>query len=128
MRKLVRLLSIISLMVLGAGGVASAQNNSTYGTISAASPTCTPTSCVYYQIPANTPWVVINFTGTWSGSLNVYAINSQTATYQNLNTQTWTLLSTNAVNTNLSVATAGATFLLVNAPTWASGKANVTMS
>lgn len=105
-----------------------AQPNNTYGNISAGASTCTPTSCVYFQIPPNTPWLVINVSGTWAGVIQVQAINSPTATYQNLNSQPWTLLNTFNSNGSVSVAAGGATFVLVQSSTWTSGAARVSIT
>ena len=105
-----------------------AQTNSTYGSITTGNTTCTPTNCVYFQIPPGVPWLLVNVTGTWSGTITVRAVTSTTATYQNLNSQPWLLMSTISANQSMSVATAGASFLLVESPAWMSGKASVTIT
>jgi len=122
--------TLIAAFYLLLATLAGAQNTSTYGNVTAGAATCTPTSCIYYQLPANTPWVVVSVTGTWSGTLQIQAITSQSAdySYASLNSAPWTLAATMTSNGSLSVATAGATFILVQAPTWASGKATVTMT
>ena len=103
MRKLALLSIFLALPLLSR-----AQNTSTFGTINAGASNCTARSCIYYQPALGTPWVVLNVAGTWSGVLQVYAVTSPNATYQNLNSQTWSLLGTIPANGNWSVAVGNA--------------------
>ncbi len=121
-----KLLLLACLFCLGA----SAQNLSTSGTISAASTanTCTATSCVYYQLPSGATWVTLQIAGTWSGSVGVYSITSQNATYQNLNSQTWTQQATLTANGTWAIAAGNSTFILVQSSSFSSGSANITMT
>ena len=121
-----KLLFLACLFCLGA----SAQNLSTSGTISAASTanTCTATSCVYYQLPSGATWVTLQIGGTWSGSVGVYSITSQNATYQNLNSQTWTQQANLTANGTWAIAAGNSTFILVQSSSFSSGKANITMT
>ena len=121
-----KILFLACLFCLGA----SAQNLSTSGAISAASTanTCTATSCVYYQLPSGATWVTLQIAGTWSGSVGVYSITSQNATYQNLNSQTWMQQATLTSNGTWAVATGNSTFILVQSSSFASGSANITMT
>ena len=121
-----RLLLLACLFCLGA----SAQNLSTSGTISAASAAniCTATSCVYYQLPSGATWVTLQITGTWSGSVGVYSITSQNATYQNLNSQTWTQQANLTANGTWAIAAGNSTFILVQSSSFSSGSANITMT
>ena len=41
------------------------------------------------SVPGPAPWITVTVSGTWSGTLQVVSISSPTATYQNLNSQTW---------------------------------------
>jgi len=99
--------TLIAAFYLLLATLAGAQNTSTYGNVTAGAATCTPTSCIYYQLPANTPWVVVSVTGTWSGTLQIQAITSQSAdySYASLNSAPWTLAATMTSNGSLSVAT-----------------------
>lgn len=124
------LLALAATLALG-------QNTSTYGTITAAGgSSCTARSCVYLQVPilgqtsvpGPAPWVTVNVSGTWSGALQVVSVTSPTATYQNLNAQSWTQIASITANGNWSIAAGPSTFLLVQAPTWASGSAQVTLT
>ncbi len=121
-----KLLLLACLFCLGA----SAQNLSTSGTISAASTanTCTATSCVYYQLPSGATWVTLQIGGTWSGSVGVYSIASQNATYQNLNSQTWTQQANLTANGTWAIAAGNSTFILVQSSSFSSGDANITMT
>ena len=104
------------------------QNTSTFGKIVAGAASCQSSNCVYYQLPLGTPWVVVTVTGTWSGTINLASINAPNANYTNLNTLTWNQMASTTVNGAWSVATGGATFLLVEASAWTSGTASVTMT
>lgn len=105
-----------------------AQNTSTFGTITRADSTCTPTSCVYYQVPQDVPWVAISVAGTWSGTLQVQTISAPNSSFQTINLLPWTLISTIKANGNESIAVGSARLILVNASTLASGSAQITMS
>jgi hypothetical protein len=123
-----RLFGAVALLCALAG-MLQAQNNSTFGNISTSGAGCGPmANCVYYQLPSNTAWVVVQVAGTWSGSLNIVSISAPNANYSNLNTVPWTTVATETANGTWTVATSGATYLLVTAPSWTSGTAQVTMT
>ena len=132
MKKLILFFAFVASLALPAF----AQNTSTFGTINASASNCTARSCVYMEVPilgqtsvpGPAPWITVTVAGTWSGTLQVVSISSPTATYQNLNSQTWTQISTITANGNWSIATGSATFLLVQAQTWNSGSATVTLN
>jgi len=122
-----RCLGLAALACALAGGLV-AQNTNTFGNISNGGATCGGANCVYYQLPPNTPWVVLSVAGTWSGSLQFSAVTAPNANYSNLNTVPWVSLATETANGTWTVATSGDTFLLVTAPSWTSGTAQVTMT
>ena len=126
MKKIILLAVVLTAAILGA----SAQNLSTSGTITASGSanSCTATSCVYFQLPSGSTWVTLQLSGTWSGSTKVYSITSATATYQNLNSQTWNQLAQESANGTFAVASGQATFLLIQASSLASGSIQVTMT
>jgi hypothetical protein len=107
-----------------------AQNTSTSGTINAAATSnqCTARGCVYFQVPPNTAWVTIQVSGTWSGTLQVYSVTSPNASFQNLNSQTWSLQAQITGNGNWSVANGLSTFVLVQASSFSSGAAQINMT
>ncbi len=120
--------------MLALAGMALAQNTSTFGNISAGGPTCGAANCVYYQLPLSkdavpqgTPWVQVTLSGTWAGTVEFATVSAPNATYSNLNSVTWTNLATVTANGTWSVATSGATYLLVVATSWSSGTAQVLM-
>lgn len=114
---------------------ARAQNTSTSGTITSAVSGCASSSCVYFQVPvvyqvplSTPPWVIVTVSGTWSGQLQAVVVTSPTATAQNLSSQPWSQVSTITGNGNWSIATGGATFVLIQAQSLASGAAQVTIT
>ena len=119
-----KLFSIFAILFASA---AFAQNPSTHGNIVSGAATCQSSNCVYYQLPPNTPYVVVTISGTWSGTIAFQSISAPNANYSNLNSVPWTNVATEIANGNWSVATGGATFLLIQAPTWSSGSAQVSM-
>lgn len=104
-----------------------AQNTSTSGNISTAGSPCGSSNCVYYQLPANTSWVQVVVSGTWTGTLEIATTGATNGNYSNLNSLSWLALTTENTNGLWTVATAGATFLRVRAVTLTSGTANVVM-
>lgn len=133
-----RLLAAVALVCALAGSVC-AQNTSTFGNITAASANCGGANCVFYQLPVGlptglpaglptgTPWVTVTISGTWTGTIQIASISAPNANYTNLNTVPWLSLATETGNGTWSVATGGATYLLVYASSWTSGTAKVTM-
>jgi hypothetical protein len=119
-----KLFSIFAILFASA---AFAQNPSTHGNIVSGAATCQSSNCVYYQLPPNTPYVVVTISGTWSGTIAFQSISAPNANYSNLNSVPWTNVATEIANGNWSVSTGGATFLLIQAPTWSSGSAQVSM-
>lgn len=114
----------LAVLCLSAAG----QNTSTFGRIMSGAAQCQSANCVYYQLPPGTPWVVVTVSGTWSGTINLASISAPNANYSNLNSVAWNQLATTTTNGTWSVATGGATFLLVESPSWSSGSASVTMT
>lgn len=104
------------------------QNLSTSGNIATGGPACGGANCVYYQLPPATPWVVTTIAGTWSGTINIALVSAANANYGNLNSVPWQTVTSTTVNGNWSVASAGATFVLVQASALASGTAQVSMA
>jgi hypothetical protein len=122
-------MTVIAMLLLVTCALAqNTSNTSTYGTITAQSATCTPTSCIYYQIPPNFPWVSMNITGTWVGTLQIQTISDPNATFQTINNFPWKLISTVTANQTEAVAVGTARFILVNAGTLTSGSVNVSLA
>ena len=115
-------------MVCALAGSLAAQNTSVAGKITIGASGCGGGNCVYYQLPPNTPWVVLTVSGAWSGSVTINSISAPDARFDNLNAKTWLPMLTVTSNGTWSVATAGATFLAVQSSTLVSGSAQVTMS
>ncbi len=115
-------------LVCALTGTAAAQNTSAQGSITASAANCVSANCVYYQLPPGTPWVMTTISGTWSGTVNIVLVSAANATYANLNTVPWNTVATVTANNTWSVSAAGATFVLVEASGWTSGKAQVTMT
>jgi hypothetical protein len=127
----VRYFCVITLACALAGAGSNclwAQNTTTFGNITTGSGMCGAANCVYYQLPPNTPYVVVTLSGTWSGTIAFQSISAPNANYSNLNQVTWTNVATETGNGTWSVATGGATFLLAQASAWTSGTAVVNMS
>lgn len=122
-----RYLGLIALACALAGELC-AQNTTTFGSIVTGAATCGGANCVYYQLPPNTPYVVVAIAGTWAGTIKFQSISAPNATYANLNTVAWTTVATETGNGTWSVATGGATYLLVQASAWSSGLARVNMA
>lgn len=119
---------LVTVTALLCASAAFGQNTSTFGKIVAGAATCQSANCVYYQLPPATPWVVVTVSGTWSGTINLASISAPNANYYNLNSLAWNQMASTTANGSWSIATGGATFLLIYAPSWSSGAASVTMT
>lgn len=125
-----RLAVLAGAALAGAGlaVTALAQNTTTFGTIVSQGTPCGAANCVYYELPAGTPWVNVTVTGTWSGTLEMATTTAANANYSNLSTIAWTVLATETTNGAWSASTGGATYLRVRATSWTSGSAKVGMA
>lgn len=115
-----RYLLAIALACALAGSV-SAQNTTTFGNIVSQGTPCGSSNCVYYQLPPATHWVSVTVSGAWSGTLEAATTSAPNASYQNLDTLTWSPVATETANGVWTIATGGSTFLRVRSTNWTGG-------